>query len=1304
MQTSKCAVKSCVLTGCSSQKCFHSFSYTYIYFNYLIKDYLLIILNLDLVDNTSQTKLFLSNLGLSFKTVIIISDTDWPSWLLLLDLFLEGSSKLQRILVYTPSCMHSNMFGISRSKIVSWKKLRFHGTFTKAFLKIIGNQLAHASVLLFSGSLSGLTTVINTFLPVPLPTTTLFLCLVPGQLRLRHLRQFQSLHWQTVKHASVGGTTNIIAWLGSLHPFRSPKCPGPNYCPQVLSDIVEFAPKRLQVSLVTTTTSTPRARSTVPVPHPSLRNTWWSHGLLPWQAIHPSKAPTLPYVVTTTPFTKSGWCTRALTARELARCFDVPVAIENRMVHAFSTTLPPNHPLSWSFPGKLLAHSLWLGGIVECSEGGLNASLNASPFVPAFKVDHNSGQLVSQQQFNLATNVIAEKAVKMDDASVPVNLWNARLISHFPDTTFAQSLSINKVNWSLDVLRRWLLRRWWKNIFISFKTFMTNKWSSQMRFLVNGSSDGSEYGAGDFYKDLEAGLDCLHYATMSTWWEWPKGSRLFFWRWAPEFQTFARDGIPVCWLPGKLPQNKKPQPEVKDKMVKSQMTAKLDKVRQRGYVKEGHVKSLIRFFAVPKGLSDIRMVYDGTASGFNDSVWVPSFGLPTVETLLRGTGPETWMVDLDIADMFLNFMLDEKARELVGVDVSLFFGDGSEEEKRIKWERWLRCAMGLKNSPNHAIRAILFAEEFIKGNPNDSSNPFSYSRVELNLPGSRDYDPSVPWFRTMTSDNLLATLLAIYVDDERIHASSEEKAWLAAHQLATRESYLGIQDAARKRRPPSQNAGAWAGSIVKTNNKEVGVLVSEERWGKTRKLIRKWLDKLLKDPLHPLNTKELTSDRGFLVYVTRTYRPMVTYLKGMHLTIDGWRQDRDSDGWKRATYHVQRESLEGDINGSEGYPENVEPVPRLVSDLMALKELTEALHPPIVLVQSKKVMVVKYGFGDASGGGFGSSILGPDGLEVKLGTWNEQSHFTSSNFREMANFVMLLENEAELGKLDGVEIWLFTDNSTTEAAFHNGTTSSKTLFQLVLRMKKLELYCNTKIHLVHVAGTRMIAQGTDGLSRGNLLEGVMAGKAMKDFVPIHLSAIARSDKLLHWVRQWTMKDDLQVLDEKDWMWKGQGLGENMWRNRDGMSLPVREREDLFLWAPPPAVADVAVEFLRTSVHRRPNLYHVFICPKLMTHKWRKQLLKSCDLSFYVDVGVDHWEQSMHENLLIAIYLPLLHCFPWTYRRSKSILEMERQLRQVSKAKTWSQSSVLRKFFKLTRRIPTLQDGVVRSLLSKGQIR
>lgn len=43
--------------------------------------------------------------------------------------------------------------------------------------------------------------------------------------------------------------------------------------------------------------------------------------------------------------------------------------------------------------------------------------------------------------------------------------------------------------------------------------------------------------------------------------------------------------------------------------------------------------------------------------------------------------------------------------------------------------------------------------------------------------------------------------------------------------------------------------------------------------------------------------KELLSDRGFLVYLTRNYPAMVPYLKGFHLTIEMWRGDRDEDGW-----------------------------------------------------------------------------------------------------------------------------------------------------------------------------------------------------------------------------------------------------------------------------------------------------------------------------------------------------------------------------------------------------------------------
>jgi hypothetical protein len=62
-------------------------------------------------------------------------------------------------------------------------------------------------------------------------------------------------------------------------------------------------------------------------------------------------------------------------------------------------------------------------------------------------------------------------------------------------------------------------------------------------------------------------------------------------------------------------------------------------------------------------------------------------------------------------------------------------------------------------------------------------------------------------------------------------------------------------------------------------------------------ILSKW-DKALKATLTQLSHKELLADRGFLVYVTRTYPAMIPYLKGFHLTIEMWRGGRDSDGWK----------------------------------------------------------------------------------------------------------------------------------------------------------------------------------------------------------------------------------------------------------------------------------------------------------------------------------------------------------------------------------------------------------------------
>jgi hypothetical protein len=61
------------------------------------------------------------------------------------------------------------------------------------------------------------------------------------------------------------------------------------------------------------------------------------------------------------------------------------------------------------------------------------------------------------------------------------------------------------------------------------------------------------------------------------------------------------------------------------------------------------------------------MVYNGTSSGLNDWLWVPWFTLPTITTLAISVEVGTHMGDLDVGEMFLNFILELKARVLISL-------------------------------------------------------------------------------------------------------------------------------------------------------------------------------------------------------------------------------------------------------------------------------------------------------------------------------------------------------------------------------------------------------------------------------------------------------------------------------------------------------------------------------------------------------------------------------------------------------------------------------------------------------------
>jgi len=145
-------------------------------------------------------------------------------------------------------------------------------------------------------------------------------------------------------------------------------------------------------------------------------------------------------------------------------------------------------------------------------------------------------------------------------------------------------------------------------------------------------------------------------------------------------------------------------------------------------------------------------------------------------------------------------------------------------------------------------------------------------------------------------------------------------------------------------------------------------------------------------------------------------------------------------------------------------------------------------------------------------------------------------------------------------------------------------------------------------------------------------------------------------------------------------------------------MPTESKERTFLWSPPPAAADVAVEELRKSRHKRPWLFHVFVCPRLMTPRWRRAFCREVDFQFEIPVNSDIWPASSHEPLLVGICLPFIRHRPWKLRGVPKLLGMERKLRGMWEGSEGDPRSLLRKLRLLPRELNSLPEGMVWRML------
>ena len=705
--------------------------------------------------------------------------------------------------------------------------------------------------------------------------------------------------------------------------------------------------------------------------------------------------------------------------------------------------------------GTALGHGLFIGSVLPGGVGRdsqrSTPSLEILEQVGLREVRRAAHEAASQVETDMDLDIVVkQEGQKSDDAEVPVHLWDGMWMRrrrevglpvmkgwHGRPKEMDRKSKLPRWRMSLQLLRRYMFIRFWRrSVTRSFCIYarrynrqsnnqQTRKavvWSLKRKkrsgapayvWTNSGRADYKNFWEQPRQSDhsravLESGREALGRVALATWWDWNGGSSLFFWRWPNSHIRWAREGQPH-FVTGELPSFVEAQRKSATEESQALVQEKVNKVRRRMYIAPGLVLSLTHMFDVPKPPDDIRMVYDGTASGLNDALFAPHFTLPVVENTMRSLLENYYAADLDVGEMFLNWPLGKDLQPYAGVDVThVQTKKGSDKEeweldRARPWERWVRNFMGLRDSPYRSLQLMIKAKYFAYGDRHYHTNPFQWDAVLLNLPGDEGYDPSLPWVMKVRKDGHLACEVYIYVDDGRFTGWSKLECWKAVQRFSSILTFLGIQDAFRKRTEPLTRPGPWAGTVTITKG-GVFATVSALKWAKTQSVVLEMLH-MLEYNKQAMPRKRLEQIRGFLIYVGRTYRWMNPYLKGIHLTIDGWRLDRDEDGyrikkhpndedWYRIKKHLNLQDEVklkeadkafgngggGDLDGyergsseevNEEPPEMVKAARRLKVDLAALAELTAGEEPALQVCRVKGSLSAVYLMGDASGKGFG---------------------------------------------------------------------------------------------------------------------------------------------------------------------------------------------------------------------------------------------------------------------------------------------------------------------------------------------
>ena len=222
-----------------------------------------------------------------------------------------------------------------------------------------------------------------------------------------------------------------------------------------------------------------------------------------------------------------------------------------------------------AIPGKSVLHALRILGLEESDSTKLNTNRNRrmeSDYQSMISGNFTTTALTQDEERNL-------KAVKADNAEVPVSLWNDRIV---------RSTATEEQNTALETIRNKVMLRWYRRrVFKSYINYMIKTHGKGWSMKLSASRCAHEVDT-EIHKDGRVGMDALRRILNASWWSWKAGSTLLFWRWARENRREARDGTILPWKLPPFPRYVLPQRYPNNQLEKESMIEKVrDPVSKR---------------------------------------------------------------------------------------------------------------------------------------------------------------------------------------------------------------------------------------------------------------------------------------------------------------------------------------------------------------------------------------------------------------------------------------------------------------------------------------------------------------------------------------------------------------------------------------------------------------------------------------------------------------------------------------------------------------------------------------------------